>query len=102
MKIFSRVMILALSTALLVACSSRISSEDAAKIVRKVIPVNFEILAVRPLKEVPGLYEVALRLEKQEVVVYLDKKGKYVVSGNIVAADSKQNLTVEAQSRYAK
>ena len=93
---------LLLATLALTACGSGPSKDDVAKSIKKIMPVNFEIVDIHPVKEVPGLTEVIVKVDKQTVVFYTDKKAKYVVSGSIVAVDTKQNLTLETQKKYTQ
>lgn len=82
-------------------CSSKISNEDATKAIKKIIPGNFEIVSLRPLKELSGINEAVLKIDKQLLVVYVDKKGKYIITGNVMITDTQQNITLEAQRRFA-
>lgn len=63
------------------------------------MPPNFEVVSITPLKEFPGIVEVAVKMDKQPVVLYMDKKGQYVLSGSLIELKTKKNLTIEAQSR---
>jgi hypothetical protein len=63
------------------------------------MPTNFEVVSVVPLKEVPGLIEVAVKMDKQPVVLYMDNKAQYVFSGSLLHVDTKKNLTIEAQGK---
>ena len=84
----------------LVACSAPPTKEQVKESVKRIIPVNFEVLQVSELKEVPGLYEVILRANNQPIVLYVDKKAKYVISGSLMALDTKTNLTLESQKKF--
>lgn len=84
----------------LAACSPAPTKEQVSDSVRKILPTAFEMLEVRELKDIPGLYEVVVRIDKQPVVLYLDKKMKYVFSGSLVSLETKNNLTVESQKRF--
>jgi hypothetical protein len=48
---------------------------------------------------VPGLIEVAVKMDKQPVVLYMDKKAQYVFSGSLLHVETRKNLTIEAQGR---
>ena len=99
----SRSRLILLSCALMLsACSPTLSKDDLAKAIKKIMPINFEIVESHPLKELPGLIEVVVRADQQVVVIYMDNKGKYVVSGSIIDVDTKKNLTLEAQKKYNK
>ena len=80
--------------------SSAPSKEEVTASIKKIMPVNFEVVQVTPLKEISGLSEVVALVDKQPVVFYTDRKGKYVLSGSLVAVDSKQNLTLETQKKF--
>ena len=84
----------------LVACSAPPTKEQVKESVKRIIPVNFEVLQGSELKEVPGLYEVILRANNQPIVLYVDKKAKYVISGSLMALDTKTNLTLESQKKF--
>jgi len=82
---------------LLAGCGGAPSKDDVKAAVKKVMPVEFEISEVKKVNEVPGLYEVVLKLGNQVVVFYTDKNAKYLISGSIVEVDTKKNLTLERQ-----
>jgi protein-disulfide isomerase len=84
----------------LAACSSAPTKEQVKESVKRIIPVAFEVLEVRELKEIPGLYEVVLKADKQPIVLYMDKKAKYVLSGSLMSLETKSNLTMETQKKY--
>lgn len=82
------------------ACGTSIpSKEKVVEAVKKIMPANFEVVSVIPLKEIPGVIEVSIKMDKQPVVFYMDKKTQYVISGSLLHIDSKRNLTNEAQER---
>jgi hypothetical protein len=84
------------------ACSSAPSKEQVKESIKKIMPVSFEVVEVRELKEVPGLYQVVLQAGKQPLVVYMDKKAKYLLSGTLLSVATKTNLTMQVQQRYMK
>lgn len=84
----------------LAACSSPPTKEQVKESVKRIIPVNFEVLQVNKLEDIPGLFEVVLRANNQTVVLYVDQKAKYVISGSLMALDTKTNLTMESQKKY--
>lgn len=67
--------------------------------IKRIMPPDFEIISVQPLKEVPGLIEVCLKMEKRPVVLYMDNKAQYVISGSLLDPKTKLNLTIEAQNK---
>ena len=85
---------------ILAACSSPPTKEQVKESVKRIIPVNFEVLQINPLQDIPGLFEVVLRANNQTVVLYVDQKAKYVISGSLMALDTKTNLTMESQKKY--
>lgn len=97
-----RFLILLAALLFLAGCTEMPTKEEVRESVEKILPVPFEVLSVRELKEVPGLVEVILLARNQTVVVYLDKKAKYVFSGSLMAVDTKANLTLEAQKRFLR
>jgi thiol:disulfide interchange protein DsbC len=86
----------------LAACSKPPAKEEVQAAVKKFIPVNFEVLQLSELKEIPGLYEVVISVNQQPVVLYVDKKAKYVLSGNVMSVENKANLTLETQKKFQK
>lgn len=84
------------------ACNSAPSNEQVKAAMKKVMPVETEVEQVQGVKGVPGLYEVVVRTGNQPVVVYMDKKARYVFSGSLVSVDSKANLTAETLNRFLK
>jgi hypothetical protein len=93
---------LLLFVCLLAACSTAPSKEEVNKAVKKVMPVDFEVLSVKPLREVPGLNEVVVRFNKQVSVVYADRKGKFLVIGSVMEAATARNLTLETQRKFSQ
>ena len=84
----------------LCACSTQVpAKEKVTESIKKIMPPNFEVVSVTPLKELPGLIEVAVKMDKQPIVLYMDKKAQYVFSGSLLHVESKKNLTVEAQGK---
>jgi hypothetical protein len=85
---------------MLTACSGTPSKETVVSSIKKIMPPSFEVIEVKPLKEVPGLLEVTVRMENQTVILYMDKKAKYVISGSLLEVDTKKNLTIEALNKF--
>ncbi|HJV66685.1 MAG TPA: disulfide isomerase DsbC N-terminal domain-containing protein [Geomonas sp.] len=84
----------------LMACSHPPTKEQVSDAIKKLVPVNFQVLQVSEIKDVPSLYEVVIRVNGQPVVLYMDKNAKYVFSGSLMSLDKKVNLTVETQKKY--
>ncbi len=99
---FKKFVVLGLMAFSLAACSKPPAKEQVQAAVKKFIPVNFEVLQLSELKEVPGLYEVVISVNQQPVVLYVDKKAKYVLSGNVMSVENKANLTLETQKKFQK
>lgn len=99
---FKKFLVLALMAFSLAACSKPPAKEQVQAAIKNFIPVNFEVLQLSELKEIPGLYEVVISVNQQPVVLYVDKKTKYVFSGNVMSVDTKANLTVETQKKFQK
>ncbi len=81
----------------LAGCGGAPSKDSVKATVKKVMPVEFEVTEVNKMKEISGLYEVVLKLGNQSIIFYTDKDAKYIVSGSIVEAETKKNLTMEKQ-----
>lgn len=86
----------------LYGCGSGCPGKEKMKAsISTLLPVDLEVLEVGDLKEVSGLCEVVVKTNNMPVVFYVDKKGKYVISGSIVDLATKRNLTAEKQRKYA-
>lgn len=84
----------------LTACSGGApKNELVTASIKKIMPVNFEVQGVSPVKDVPGLYEVLVKADKQPLVLYVNSKATVVVTGSIVEVETKKNLTLEAQKK---
>lgn len=77
-------------------CSSSKPSEDKIKAsIKKIMPIEPKITSVKELDYFPGLVEVIIMIDGKPIVYYTDRKGDYIVSGSILKAENKQNLTQE-------
>ncbi|MBJ6727454.1 disulfide isomerase DsbC N-terminal domain-containing protein [Geomesophilobacter sediminis] len=85
---------------LLAGCSSAPSKEQVKESMKKLIPVDFQVVDVRAVSQVPGLVEVVIKAGNQPMVIYMDKKAKYVLSGSLMEVDTKKNLTRETVTKY--
>lgn len=83
------------------ACNNAPKIEVVTASIKKIMPVNFEIVGISAVEGIPGLFEVLVKADKQPVVLYVNKNAKIVVSGSIINVDSKQNLTLDAQKKIA-
>jgi thiol:disulfide interchange protein DsbC len=82
------------------ACTTQTPTKEVVTAsIKKIMPPNFEVVGISPLKEMPGLFEVSVKMDKQPVVLYMDKNAQYVISGSLLNVETKKNLTVEAQGK---
>ncbi len=97
---FKKSLVLCLFVLAFAACSKPPAKEQVQESIKKFIPVNFEVLRISELKEISGLYEVVISINAQPVVLYVDKKAKFVFTGNIMSTENKANLTLETQQKF--
>ncbi len=76
------------------------SKETAVSSVKKIMPVRFEILSLSESREMPGICEIAIKIDKEPVIFYIDKTGEYVFSGSIVSTKDKSNITHKRQEFF--
>jgi len=95
-----RVVALCALTLVIAGCGKAPGKEKVQESLKRFIPVNFQVLEVSKLQQIPGLYQVVLRADKQTLVLYVDQKAQYVLSGNLMELDSKKNLTLETQNKF--
>jgi thiol:disulfide interchange protein DsbC len=100
MKLILRLTILLALVLSISACGSAPTKEKVTTGIKKIMPVNFEVVEINKVPEVPGIYEIVIKIDKQHVVFYMDGKGQYVISGSIVDTATNKNLTVEKQKKY--
>jgi thiol:disulfide interchange protein DsbC len=96
---------LALALLLLAGCtpSNNCPSKDSLKTTLKgFIPGQFEVESVQPLKDLPSVCEVVLKVGVQPIIFYTNKDGKYVLAGNLIDLTNKQNLTRARQQELMK
>ena len=85
------------SVCVLSACGSSKPSEDKIKAsIKKIMPIEPQITSIKELDYFPGLVEVVIKIDNKPIIFYTDRKGDYVVSGSILKAENKQNMTQEA------
>lgn len=99
---FKKFFALCLLALLLSACSKPPAKDQVQAALKKFIPMQFEVVDVSEMKEVPALYQVVIAVNKIPVVLYVDKDVKYVFSGSMMAVADKANLTQEAQKKFVK
>lgn len=97
MKVLFKFCVVLTAFVMVIGCGGAPSKDAVKTSVKKIMPVDFEISEVNKLKEISGLYEVILKLNNQSIIFYTDKDAKYIVSGSIVEADTKKNITMERQ-----
>jgi protein-disulfide isomerase len=97
---FARLLAISCLTLALAACSSAPTKEQASQAVKKIMPASFEILELKEVKDIPHLYEVVVKVDKQVIVIYMDQKLKYVFSGSLMSLDAKINLTAESLKKH--
>lgn len=97
MKVLFKFYVVLAALVMFIGCGGAPSKDAVKASVKKIMPVDFEISEVNKLKEISGLYEVVLKLNDQSIIFYTDKDAKYIVSGSIVEADTKKNITMERQ-----
>jgi protein-disulfide isomerase len=101
-KTILKCLTLLLLAAAIFGCGSKPPTKEVvAESVKKLIPVAFEVVDVSPLKPIAGLFQVVVTVGKQPVVFYMDKDGKYIVSGSVVELQTKKNLTAETLSKFS-
>ncbi len=78
-------------------------SKDTVKAsLSKLINRDFEIEAVNPVKDIPGLCETVIRVGIRSAVVYVDSKANYVITGNLIDVNTKENLTQKTVEKYSR
>jgi len=98
--IIKKMVVCALLVMFLSACSAAPTKEVATAALKKILPMSFSIEEMQPVKGIRGLSEVIVIANSQPMVFYMDKKGSYVISGNIIEAETKKNLTIDALQRH--
>ncbi|WP_169513268.1 DsbC family protein [Geopsychrobacter electrodiphilus] len=66
-----------------------LSSAEANDILKQ---IEGEVVGVSPA-EVPGLWRIDMRMKGKTWPLYLDYSKSYLISGNVIQLDSRQNLT---------
>lgn len=65
-------------------------SKEAA--IKALQGIQGEVISVNPA-EIPGLYQVAMRMQGKVVPIYLDESGSYLFTGNVIRLKDRKNLT---------
>lgn len=76
------------------------SKETVKSSVQKIMPVNFDVVEIKGIRDIPGLCEVIITVDKQPVTFYVDRKSRYIMSGSMVEVESGKNITLEGQKAY--
>jgi thiol:disulfide interchange protein DsbC len=74
--------------------SFALSNEEATNILKELIKTEFKILEI---KEAPleGFWEVVSGVGQERMIIYIHKKLRFVIHGQILDRQAKKNLTVE-------
>lgn len=56
--------------------------------------IQGEVVSVE-LSEIPGFYQVAMKMQGKVIPLYLDNSGTFLISGNIIDLKQRKNLTEE-------
>lgn len=80
-----------LLSATISTAAETLTKEDAVQALKD---IEGEVIAVAP-SEVPGLYQVTVKMQDRNIPVYLDSTGTYMISGNIIDLQQRRNLTEE-------
>lgn len=84
----------------LCACSFQTPDKEVVSAsIKSIMPPKYEVIKVVPVKEMGGLLEVSLIMDGRPVIIYMDRKAKYVLTGNLMQIETKKNLTTEAQGK---
>ena len=71
-------------------------SKEAAA--RALTDIEGEVISVEP-SPIPGIYQIAVKMQGQTVPLYLDQSGSYLFSGNLISLKDRRNLTEEQYQR---
>jgi thiol:disulfide interchange protein DsbC len=58
--------------------------------------------SIQPLRNIPVLCEVVIKVGTQPLVFYTDKEMKYVMAGNLISLADKKNITRERKEEFMK
>ena len=74
------------------AAHTELTKEKAIEVLNG---IRGEVVNVQPA-EVPGLFQVDMKMQGKVVPIYLDAKGEYLFSGNVIRIKDRKNLTQAA------
>ena len=100
-RIWMIVTAVSLMVFLLFGNSSALTNEEATRILKELIHTEFKILDIReaPLEE---FWEIVAEIGQERMILYVDKKSKFIFSGQILDRQSKRNLTLERLKEFRK
>ena len=99
---FAKFVVAVIVSGALAACAAPPSKEQAAEILKPVLPAGFSVTSVTRLREIAGVYEVVVAIDNQPTLLYLDSSLKYIISGTVVEIATKRNLTYESQVKVRR
>lgn len=70
---------------------SRMTVEQAAAFLNG---IDGQVVSVEP-SEIPGFFQIGMKMQDQVVPLYLDRSGTFLFSGNIIDLAQRKNLTEE-------
>jgi len=71
---------------------AELTKEKAIEVLRD---IRGEVISIQPA-EVPGLYQVDMKMQGKVIPIYLDNKGEYLISGSIIRIKDRKNITQDA------
>ena len=60
--------------------------------------IQGEVINIQPA-EVPGLYQVDMKMQGKVIPIYLDAKGEYLISGTVIRIKDRKNITEAAYQK---
>ncbi len=78
------------------------TKEQVKNNVKEFIPTDFTIEEINDLRDIGNLCEVIIKVGSEPIVFYMDRKGKYIIAGNIISVSDKKNLTREKIQEHMK
>jgi thiol:disulfide interchange protein DsbC len=96
--------VLSFLSASLVSCQlDTCPTEEKIKTgVKELVSQEFTVESIQPLRNIPGLCEVVIKISAQPLVFYTDKEMKYVMAGNLISLADKKNITRERKEEFMK
>jgi thiol:disulfide interchange protein DsbC len=96
--------VLSFLSASLVSCQlDTCPTEEKIKTgVKELVSQEFTVESIQPLRNIPVLCEVVIKVGTQPLVFYTDKEMKYVMAGNLISLADKKNITRERKEEFMK